>query len=253
MNPFETCFPKQAQNIKKCTQLSAKQKRDFFDTMEHIGGDEKVIREASEKYFRQSGRKLRGSKVKLYKNTRLGRMHQWENIEALLEVCKKNNGDYGPAGFPIIKGWRDRFSTGDPKIKRNVLEEVLEVLGDFDAPSPWVIWAFLFNETDRPFVEENLLGLPCRLGLDNTAPNDYFPLELEPSPQAGARKSTAFDAELDEHWCPGGWTCPRVECSDKKGLKEVVMGGYARDASPDGLNLWHAAKAPTFMKLALVK
>jgi hypothetical protein len=246
VNPFETYLPTQARNIENCTQLTEAQKKDFFETMSHAVNDEKVVRNMAEKYFREPGRKLCGKSVMLDTEIHFGRVHEWRAIENLLRDCKKYNGDIVPA--ETVLGWKERFLTGAPAIKRNVLEEVLETLQDFKAPSPCIIWAFLFMEADRPFAKENLDELPCRLGLKSMMSNEYLPMELHTNMVTGAKAPTAFDAELYEYWCPGGRTCPRSECSGKNGFHEAVMGG--RGAG--GVSLWHIVKAPTF-ELMLVK
>lgn len=251
MNPFEDCFSRQALNIKNCTQLSEEQKNNFFDTMAHAANDEIVVRKMAEEYFRDTDpktkkkRKLCGESIVLTDETCLGRMHKWKAIEDELRECKIN-GDIVPA--EAVLGWKERFFTGNSAIKRNVLEEVLETLQDFNAKSPYIIWAFLYKEIDRPFAKENIEELPCRLGLENIMTNEYLPMELKHDLAVDAKKPTAFDAELDKYWCPGGRTCARNECAGKNGFEEAVMSGL----HTGGVNLWHAAKVPTF-DLALVK
>lgn len=246
MNPFEDCFPTQAWNIKKCTQLSKEQKNDFFDGMAHTVNDKEVVRKIAEEYFRDTDpktkkkRKLCGESIVLTDETRLGRMHEWKAIEDELRKCKIN-GDIVPA--EIVLGWKERFLTGDSTIKRNVLEEVMETLQELQAKSPYIIWAFLFKTKDGPFAKGNLDELPCRLGLKNAVSNEYLPMELKKGLVLEAKKPTAFDAELDKYWCPGGRTCPRSGCAGKQGFEEVVMRGQGSD----GVNLWHIVKAPTFL------
>lgn len=235
MSRFEDHFPKQTQNIKDCVQLSDEQREDFFEAIGQIDGEEREIRKEAYEYFRKSGRKLCGEIAKLGRNKNVGRVHLWVQIEDLIEKSNKESGDYTPT--QNTKGPRERFSTGDSKTKKNVHEEIIEFLNDIGAPSPLIIWAFVFHESDRLFKEGIFKELPCRLGLENTDPDDYFPLQFGYSPKLGARVPTAFDAELYEYWCPGGFTCPRDGCLDKKGLEEVVIcGAY--------LNLWGVAKFP---------
>lgn len=250
---FETYFPKQTSNIKSCIQLSVRQKNEFFEAMKGLPNERETIQRAAENYFREPGRKLCGELVDIPEKTgRLGRLHQWQRIEHLLDKSRKN-ADFTPTVSPSVTGLRGRFLTGDPAMQKNVLEEILEYLRYANIPCPCIIWGFLFQDRDRPFSEENLMTLPCRLGLESIDHKEYLPFEIEISPGMEARKPTGFDAELDEYWCPGGMTRPRDECSDKDGLDEVVIGGFSENTAPNGLKLWDVAKAPLFRNLALVK
>ena len=240
MNPFEDCFPAQALNIKKCTQLSDEQKKDFFDAMSHADKDKEVVKDLAENYFRGSGRKLCGESVVLTDETHLGRMHEWKAIEDELRKCTIN-GNIAPA--QNVLGWKKGFLTDDSTIKRKMFEEVMEALQGLQAEPPPIIWAFLFKAKDGPFAKENFDELPCRLGLEDVVSNEYLPMELKKSLVSEAKKPTAFDAELYEYLCPGGRTCPRDECSGKNGFEEVVMGGQGYG----GVNLWSIVKAPTFI------
>lgn len=255
-NAFESFFPIQAANISNCRQLSDRQKQDFLDAMNLDRADKKSIEDAARRYFRQDGRKLCGNAISVGQNTRVGRLHIWSAIEVLIARCR-NSGDFNTARQSMTREWQNRFRDGDHKEKVNVIEEVVEFLEELHASSPPIIWAFLFVESEKPFDGVNFNELPCRLGLENISSDEYLPFEIELPSDCDARTPTAFDAGMDEHWCPGGRTCPRKECVKKNvaqsGFQEIVLRGYDSSHSSDGLNMWDAAKPPKFHHLAVVK
>jgi len=245
MSSFKSHFHKQAGNIERCTELKAKSKKDFFDAMERVGDDSIALRAKAGEYFRQ--RKFGGGKVNLGKEARLGRIHQWTAIADAFQ--KANGGNFNPGDDPELKGPRQNFEAGDAAEKANVINDVLEFIPDL--PFGPLVWAFLFADEDRPFVSRELAELPCRLGLEYLEASRYFPIELSIPVTADVRKPTAFDAGLDEYWCPGGRTCPRAECAGRTGFEEVVAQGYDKTARPNGLTFSHA-KAPNFNYVSLV-
>lgn len=244
MSPFKRHFPTQSGNIERCTELTADSKKDFFDAMDKVGDDSTALMETAKDYFRQ--RKFRGGTVNLDKGTRLGRLHQITAIER--DLAKAARGNVSPSETPALKPYRDDFETGDSAVKANAVDEVLDLIRHL--PFGPLVWIFSYEDSEKPFANSSLAELPCRLGLEHLEATLYFPVELLVPITAALKKPTAFDAGLDEFWCPGGRTCPRENCLDKSGFEEVVAQGYDKVARPNGLTFGNA-KAPDFNSVNL--
>ena len=79
------------------------------------------------------------------------------------------------------------------------------------------------SDPRNPFAGIEANDLSCRLGLPSMGrPHYAFGHIL--SPGSVARKPTAFDGGMYEHWVPGGVTKPHAPCEGKYpvGLPEVV-------------------------------
>ena len=213
MESFEIVFPVAARNIKKCEQLADDDKGIFFALIDGAGhATSRDMEEHAEDFFRAN--RMRGA-VCAHRDgiTRLGHLHQWSALlgdDGAMEVLRDAPFD--------IRDYQDAVKTEDWMM----LEEMLDYLED--VPINYVVWGFLSNGKS-PYNGIDLRTLPCRLGLEPVDPDAFFPIEIEVPADAQLNEATAFDAGFFVFWCPGGWTCPRPECPDADGFREVITLG----------------------------
>ncbi len=219
MDAFDVKFPDVSNNIRDCTQLTKADKDQFFAAIDSATPTSiNEMRDAAEKYFRAN--KLRGATFEDRDGlTRLGHLHGWSALrqdDAVMEVLNELPTD--------ISRYKDAVKIED----WDKLKEMLEYLED--VPLMYVVWGFTGNG-NIPFEGVNLSDLPCRLALDPIEPDAYFPFEIQVPDNAEVKEATAFDAELNECWRPGGRTIPLPRCADKSGFREAVMPGAGMTGS----------------------
>jgi hypothetical protein len=225
---FEDWFPKQAANVRTCSELSKDDKSLFFNELDGVGHAAASDAERHARAYFHAHKFLGGTVSLRSSRERLGRLHEWTAVEWLASR----------ASVPRDKldSYRDSVRVGD----MSIVDELLDLLGA--QPMPPVVWCFRDSAADSPFRAVDAATLPCRLALDKLAKDDYLPLEIQMPSSAVARKSTAFDAAFQQHWCPGGTSCPRTECRDQNGLPEVVVAGRTATV-PTGLTFADARPA----------
>lgn len=225
MAKFEEWFPRQAANVQRCGELPQAAKERFFVEIDGAAHATRSDAEGHARSYFRSHKFLGGSTPLRGPGERLGRLHEWTAIEELASRFS--------ISIDKLDSYRDSVRVGD----MSLVEELLDLLGP--EPMAPVVWCFRGSSADTPFRDVDSASLPCRLALPKLESDDYLPLEVLVPSGVVARKSTAFDGAFQEHWCPGGMSCPRVECSGEAGLPELVVPGKTASV-PEGLTFQHA-------------